>query len=913
MKRILLPLLAAILVSPIAHAQLSENIAPMSHKAKVAAMLGSEVPAITMPAVDVATLMAEDEINNQTKNGPYRFGETMDVDIDFDNAGVWTTLPNGDRVWRVTIASPEAYSLNFIFNGFHMPEGATLHIYDERGENMMGAFTAQNNLESGDFATYLIEGDVAILEYYEPAAVAGQGSLGMNQVIHGYRDILHDRFSDERGGSSGACNNNVVCPEGTPWANEINAVTRLVLGGGLCSGSLIADVPQSGTPYYLTANHCIQGAGSGSNWVFNFKYQTSTCNGSTAPNNLSLTGCVIRANNAGSDFALVELNNNPPANYDPFMEGWDRSGNTPTNQTCIHHPAGDPKKISFDTDAASAANWQGAATWHIGDWEDGTTEGGSSGSPLYDQNHRVIGQLFGGTASCNNNVDDYFGRFAVSWDGNSSSTRLRDWLDPQNQGPSTVDGYDPYQPTVAVDANALQVTGVVDGSTICDSEVTPVFVLKNSGSDNLTACTINWTVDNVAQTPYDWTGSLNTNQTANITFPTQTFSPGAHTIAFSIASANNGTDLNSNNDDLSVSFTTVDGSEMTVSILTDDYGDETSWEIKDSQNNVVASGSGYGDATQYTIPTCLADGCYTFTIYDSYGDGICCQWGDGAYEILSPLGDVIGGGGEFADDESIQFCLPFIVEPPVANFAAQGSTTLCEGDQLSYTNSSTPANNVAYAWTFQGGTPASSTQQSPTVTYNNSGTYNVSLTVTNSAGTNTSTQTNYVTVNETPTASTTSTGENLWTGGNNGTATVVATGGTPGYTYSWTPGNGTSETIENLASGTYTVTVTDANGCEATSTVQVGNNVGINDLELADAISVYPNPTEGLLYVEFPTEERIIDVTLTDLVGRQIKKMNVSGLNRLVVDFNGMAEGIYHMNFFTVHSKATKKVIHLKN
>ena len=83
---------------------------------------------------------------------------------------------------------------------------------------------------------------------------------------------------------------------------------------------------------------------------------------------------------------------------------------------------------------------------------------------------------------------------------------------------------------------------------------------------------------------------------------------------------------------------------------------------------MVAADGDYDDNEQYDILSCLADGCYTFTIYDSYGDGICCGFGIGNYEILSPLGDIMGLGGEFADDESVPFCLPFVVPPPVGKF-----------------------------------------------------------------------------------------------------------------------------------------------------------------------------------------------------------------------------------------------------
>lgn len=872
-----------------------------------------DVAVVEMPALDIATLMAEDEINMASKVGPFKFGENIDVDLNMNNSGSWETLKKG-RLWRLAIRSTGSYSLNFIFNDFFIPEGAFFHLYNEDHSQVLGPYTASENNVDRSFGTFPIPGELVYLEYYEPTAVQGQGSLQLASVTHAYRDLF-SYYDASRGGfgGSGACNNNINCPEGANWQDDKRAVAIIIVGGsGSCTGAMVNNTAQNGIPYFLTANHCL--GGNLNTWSFKFDYESTGCTNAGAPNLNSgfiTSGATLKASNAGSDFGLLQLNSTPPASHNVYYAGWDHSGTAPTNQIGIHHPSGDIKKISFDNNPATTATFGGATTWHIGNWEDGTTEPGSSGSPLFNQNHHIIGQLYGGSANCNNNVDDYYGKFDVSWDGNSASTRLRDWLDPQNTGNAILDGFDPNQPTVAVDAGANGLSGVENQTTVCNTEVTIVFTLKNAGQDNLTAATINWSVDNVAQIPYMWTGNLSTNQTDNITFPTQTFTPGIHTFDFTIASANNGTDLNAANDAVSVSFTVVDGAEMTVSILTDDYGDETSWEITDQANNVVASGSGYSDATQYNIPSCLADGCYTFTIFDEYGDGICCQWGDGSFELFSSTGDLMGSGAEFTDQTSIEFCLPFVVAPPVALFTAP-DTELCKGQSITYVNTSSPTTGVTYAWTFEGGSPASSSAANPTVTYNTVGTFDVTLSVTNSAGNNSSLQSNYITVNPSPSASATGTDENLWTGGNNGSATVVASGGTPNYTYSWTNGGGNQAEATGLNAGTYTATVTDANGCQATATVTIGNNVGINDLELASDINVYPNPTAGEISVEFPKELGVLGFTITDMIGQEVRRVSSVGLSRFNVDFSGLVEGVYHMNVFTSESNATKKVVYLK-
>ncbi|HRD51510.1 MAG TPA: trypsin-like peptidase domain-containing protein, partial [Flavobacteriales bacterium] len=176
---------------------------------------------------------------------------------------------------------------------------------------------------------------------------------------------------------------------------------------------LINNCQNNGTPYFLTANHCLGGNNS---WVFRFNWNSPVCTPTTnAPTNQTVSGSQLRANNAASDVALLQLNSTPPASYNVFYTGWDKSGTAPTASTCIHHPDGDIKKISFDTNPATSVSWGGAACWRIANWEDGTTEPGSSGSGLWNQNGLLIGQLYGGTASCSNNINDYFGRFSTSY------------------------------------------------------------------------------------------------------------------------------------------------------------------------------------------------------------------------------------------------------------------------------------------------------------------------------------------------------------------------------------------------------------------------------------------------------------------------------------------------------------------
>ncbi|WP_353780180.1 hypothetical protein [Winogradskyella sp. 3972H.M.0a.05] len=96
--------------------------------------------------------------------------------------------------------------------------------------------------------------------------------------------------------------------------------------------------------------------------------------------------------------------------------------------------------------------------------------------------------------------------------------------------------------------------------------------------------------------------------------------------------------------------------DLVLNIIFDTYPQETSWEITNSGGSVVASGDMYAGETTLTEDLCLPDGCYTFTIFDSFGDGICCGYGDGSYEITLD-GNVLISGGTFGADESQNFCV----------------------------------------------------------------------------------------------------------------------------------------------------------------------------------------------------------------------------------------------------------------
>ena len=424
------------------YAQLSEGGTPYSFRN----IVSNEIVIIEMPSVDIETLLAEDAV--EEKLGiPYRFGYPIETDIDIISRGTFETLSNGDKLWRLNIYAPGATSINLNFNDFWLPEGAMLYLYNDSRNEVIGAFTKRNNKENGEFATGILRGEGTTLEYYEPAFAESRGFINISSVVYGYKDVFKKLEIDDFG-QSGFCNINTICPDGDDWRNEIRAAAMILTAGGsrLCSGAMINNVRQDLTPYFLTANHCV-GTGS-NNWIIMFKYESPQCSPSVnGPLNYTVQGTQLLANNTASDFALFLLTEAPPDSYEVHFAGWSAIDVPSTNSVGIHHPRGDVKKICFDDDPPTSHAWSGTPAnshWRIGVWDDGTTEPGSSGSPLFDQNHRITGQLHGGLASCTVLDYDSYGKFSFSWDyGSTPSTRVKDWLDPDNTGTLVLDGWDP--------------------------------------------------------------------------------------------------------------------------------------------------------------------------------------------------------------------------------------------------------------------------------------------------------------------------------------------------------------------------------------------------------------------------------------------------------------------------------------
>ncbi len=388
---------------------------------------------IAMPSIDTNILFEED--SNRQPGNPERYAYGFDVDINLFEQGHVEQLDNGDKVWRLRIGSDNAIGMKLYFNQFYLPQGSTLAIYTDYMVDEL--YDSSINHEDQEFSHRLLQGDVITIEYFEPANTIENALLNISTVYHAYKDILGFYPSDQERN----CGVNVACDNGE-FEDQINSVIFLDMNGYICSAALINNTSFDLTPYVLTAYHCVDPETPGEhNWFsFYFKHQSSSCSGSNGSYSYSRTGSTLRSSYYYSDFALLEMDYTPAASFNGYYAGWNRSSSPPQLSAGIHHPGGDPKKINYDNDNAFSDGWYTSNThWRL-NWDEGGTEGGSSGSPLFDDEKLIVGQLHGGSGECGSGTD-YYGKMNTSWTGGgTSSTRLSDWLDPSGTGYVSVTG-----------------------------------------------------------------------------------------------------------------------------------------------------------------------------------------------------------------------------------------------------------------------------------------------------------------------------------------------------------------------------------------------------------------------------------------------------------------------------------------
>ncbi|MEM9302028.1 MAG: hypothetical protein AAGE01_07945 [Pseudomonadota bacterium] len=416
-------------------------------------------PDVTLPALDHAALFAADAKRMEARRPPHYSVPHTVKDLwveDGESAGGAWTSEGPWRVWRARIVAKAATTVDLGFTDYWLPQGAELTLMDATGTVRHGPWGDSENQPHGEFWTPMVPGQEALLELRVPADRVADVRLALTRVNYGYR------FNNEETSSKAlSCNVDVICPAGDPYPDLIRSVAMYTdgAGNGVCSGSLINTTNRDGQPYFLTAEHCM-GANPAS-YVFYFNYESDTCrtggdSGVQLPREIgdAVSGSQLIAQSRVSDFALLELNARVPDEIEAFFSGWDRRGEAPEMGVNIHHPRTHEKRITIENDPVINGNFlvdirgrprlEPDTFWEVLRWDLGVTEGGSSGSPLYNEEQRIVGQLAGGAIFFCPGAEegsDYFGKLSVAWDAEDAPTaRLADWLDPGDTGAQFLDG-----------------------------------------------------------------------------------------------------------------------------------------------------------------------------------------------------------------------------------------------------------------------------------------------------------------------------------------------------------------------------------------------------------------------------------------------------------------------------------------
>lgn len=410
-----------------------------------------------------------------SQGAPMRVAKSIPVAFDLNRDAEWITLPDGRKIGQLHLQAKGAIALILYYSDFYIPQGAQLYIYNADKTQVLGAYTERTHPQNGVFATQPVAGDELVLEYV-PAPSGEKPLVKISEIGYGYNHLSIAGGIDKApgAGSSKSCEVNVNCEEGADWQIQKKGVVQMLQyidkATYICTGALVNNTAKDKKPYILSAFHCSQnmdGTAEATDkdllkWIFIFHEERPGCDNESEPKQLpALIGCTRKVAipiEEGSDGLLLLLTDAIPATYDVFFNGWDRTNTPSLSGVGLHHPAGDYMKISTygnyptesvtwnnsDVGATGAVNAHWNVTFDATPNGHGVTEGGSSGSPLFNSNGLIIGTLSGGNSSCDLPEGlNLYGKLYYHWnkyDQTDSSRYMACWLDSLNTGVTSLAG-----------------------------------------------------------------------------------------------------------------------------------------------------------------------------------------------------------------------------------------------------------------------------------------------------------------------------------------------------------------------------------------------------------------------------------------------------------------------------------------
>ena len=413
--------------------------------------------------------LLEEERDSQSQLKTWIYAVGIDVEIEPQTSGQWDIVPGRGYVWRTGIHVEKALSLNLFLENYKMEPGMTLYVYSETKDNIAGPFDSSNNVNGGVLPVQSLPCNRIIVELNIPETsnfklhTTNMKPFSIVSIGYGFRDMRNaGKIIYAALGEADICNIDINCKTGNHWHREKKSVVLMETilpdrRSQYCTGTLINQAVETERkkPYIITANHCVSTQELAKNTTFIFGYENELCDGPPPVKLPGITGSTLIVTKRNLDFSLLELSDNVlTAEHRPFYAGWNASTTVPQGAIGIHHPQGDVKKISLSLEPLSSSTFidkvadlecDKNAHWVVENWHEGVTENGSSGSPIFDAEHRIVGLLSGGVATCANPKKDYYSKFSEQWNKYANEC-LKPYLDPDNKGVTSLFGYDPVAP-----------------------------------------------------------------------------------------------------------------------------------------------------------------------------------------------------------------------------------------------------------------------------------------------------------------------------------------------------------------------------------------------------------------------------------------------------------------------------------
>jgi V8-like Glu-specific endopeptidase len=625
-----------------------------------------------------------------------------------------TTVGTTGIVFEKEFYSKKSAYIKLYFKNFNLAPGDYVEITAPNiGESIIyggqGKIIDANLNMISDFWTQALMDERVIVRLHAQNSSNYYG-FDISRVAYGYPQAQIDAMLSEKAICGGDEKEAIICYNGTTMYDKGKAVCRLLINGsGLCTGWLLGC-----DGHVMTNEHCIGSAADAANTDFMFNYQYTNCNGSgnSTTNTVASTSTFIKTN-ATLDYTLVKLPVNPTSTYGYLS----LSSVAPVVNDRIYivgHPGGRRKEITVKTDQGGDASGNALVnavnTNGIRYYAD--TEGGSSGSPVLDYNSNLVVAIHntggcmngsygrsdklitsigsdmpncgvdngGGTttppASCGSSVASF--PYTESFENT-----LGDWT--QGTGDdfnwATRSGSTPSSNTGPSSANSGSYYIYMESSTPNYSTKqailnSPCFDLSGLNSPTLSfkyhmygASAMGNLKLEASTDGTTWTTIWSESGNQGNSWETATVSLSSYTSETELKLRLNGTTGTTWQGDMAVDAFSITGSTTTppacigtsLSLTFDNYPEETSWSISNSSGTVVASGGTYAsqaDGSTLVIDECLDAGCYTLTMNDTYGDGICCAYGNGSYTLSNTVtGTTLASGGSFGSTETKSFCV----------------------------------------------------------------------------------------------------------------------------------------------------------------------------------------------------------------------------------------------------------------